>query len=111
LAPPLADHLIEADKTPLQIKSHLNRSAFAGPDFPTLSCAVPSFDFSDVRTSDREDNDESNRDKAVRLKKEFQQKGYIFIGQHEDKLVFRGTEKSLVEVDLDSGIVRLDVTQ
>ena len=75
---PFEKEVLDSAEVENSVKSYLNQNAFAGPNFPDEPCAVPTFDFSDVRWGEEEEEEEveSTKDKLARLRSDFEAKGY-----------------------------------
>lgn len=105
-----APEMINSDEVVNQVKAYLNQNAFAGPNFPDEPCAVPEFNFGDVRWSAEPPVEESPDEKLVRLRTNLQAKGYKLIEENDGRLIFRGADKSVVIVDRDRAEVSVDHT-
>jgi hypothetical protein len=108
---PLQPEMIENDNVTNVIKAYLNQNAFAGPRFPDEACAVPEFDFSDLRRGTTQLMVESPEQKANHIIEELSAKGYKLLRQTPDILRFQGTGNSVVIVDLKTGSISLDITK
>ena len=102
--------MINSDEVVNQVKAYLNQNAFAGPNFPDEPCAVPEFNFGDVRWSAEPPVEESPDEKLARLRTDLQAKGYKLIEEKDGRLIFRGDDKSIVIVDKDKAEVSVDLT-
>lgn len=107
---PYEAEMLESDEIVNHIKEYLNQDAFAGPNFPDKPCAVPKFDFSDLRTTNRIFSSESSQEKLARLKTELEAKGYELLEQDQAKLIFVGEDKSIVLIDQNTGEISVDTT-
>jgi len=106
-----APEIIESDEVVNQIKEYLNQNAFAGPNFPEEPCAVPQFNFGDVRWAARDLPVEASPDeKLIRLRTDLQAKGYELLEEKDGRLVFRGEDNSIVLVDTDRAEISVDMT-
>lgn len=93
---PLVDEMIKNDEVVNQIKAYLNQNAFAGPNFPGESCAVPKFRFDDVRGTLEAAEETSSEEKLARLRNDLQSKGYELLEDKNSHLSFRGTDGAIV---------------
>jgi hypothetical protein len=105
-----APEMIDSDEVVNQVKSHLNQNAFAGPNFPDEPCAVPAFNFGDVRWSAEPPVEESPDEKLARLRRDLEAKGYRVIEDTDTRMVLRGNDNSVVLVDKDNAEVSIDLT-
>lgn len=105
-----APEMIESDKVVNQIKEYLNQNAFAGPNFPEEPCAVPEFNFGDVRWTTELPVEESPDEKLARLRTDLEAKGYKLIEEKNGRLIFRGDDNSVVLVDRDKAEISVDMT-
>jgi hypothetical protein len=102
--------MVNHDEVVNQVKAYLNQNAFAGPSFPDEPCAVPEFNFADVRWSAEATVEETSDKKVARLRTDLQAKGYKLIEEKDGRLIFRGDDKSIVIVDRDRAEVSVDLT-
>jgi hypothetical protein len=105
-----APEMINSDEVVNQVKAYLNQNAFAGPNFPDEPCAVPKFNFGDVRWSAEPPVEESPDEKLARLRTDLQAKSYKLIEEKDGRLIFRGADKSVVIVDRERAEVSVDLT-
>jgi hypothetical protein len=105
-----AAEMIESDEVVNQVKEYLNQNAFAGPNFPEEPCAVPKFNFGDVRWTTDLPVEESPEEKLIRLRTDLEAKGYELIDEKNGRLVFRGDDNSVVLIDKDKAEISVDMT-
>ena len=103
-----APDVIGNDVVVNRVKAYLNQNAFAGPNFPEEKCAVPAFDFSELRTIDEQKQtpEESLRE----LREKLLAQGSELIEETEDRLVLRNSEGFVILVDKRSKEVSVDAT-
>ncbi len=101
--------MIESDEVVNQVKKYLNQNAFAGPNFPDEKCAVPKFDFSDLRPAEPA-VEESPEVKLKRLRDDLLAKGCELIEDTKDRLVLRGDDNSIILVDKNKAEISVDMT-
>lgn len=106
----VAPEMIDSDEIVSQVKAYLNQNAFAGPNFPEESCAVPAFNFGDVRWTTELPIEGSPDEKLARLRTDLETKGYKLIEEKNGRVVFRGTDGSVVLVDTNKAEISVDVT-
>jgi hypothetical protein len=107
---PVGPEMLERDEIVSSIKKYLDQNAFAGPNFPDEPCAVPQFDFRDVRWRTERLADESTEQRIVRIRAELESNGYKTIAERPDNITMRGEDGSLLVIDLKSGDLSLDTT-
>jgi hypothetical protein len=107
---PNAKEMIDDDEVVNQIKRYLNQNAFAGPNFPDESCAVPKFDFNEVRGARDTGEEMSPGEELARLQSDLHAKGYKLIDEKDGRLFFRGADNSVVLVDKAKAEISLDLT-
>lgn len=105
-----APEMIESDESVNQVKEYLNQNAFAGPNFPDEPCAVPEFNFGDVRWTTELPVEESPDERLSRLRTNLQAKGFKLIEEKDRRLIFRGDDKSVVVVDKGKAEISVDMT-
>jgi len=105
-----APEMIDGDDVVNQVKAYLNQNAFAGPNFPQQSCAVPAFNFGDVRGTTEPPIEVSPDEKLARLCADLQAKGYKLLQEKNRRLIFRRNDESIVVIDKDRGEVCVDLT-
>jgi hypothetical protein len=105
-----AAEMIDSDEVVNQVKAYLNQNAFAGPNFPEETCAVPKFNFGDVRWTTDLSIEGTPDERLARLRTDLQGKGYRLIEEKNGRLVFRGNDKSVILVDKDNAEVSVDLT-
>jgi hypothetical protein len=95
---PLADEMLTISDEVRHLKNYLNNNAFAGPRFPAEPCFVPQFDFGDVRNV----NESQAQATSVghNIWDTLEASGYKLISESGKQLTFRGTDNSVVIVDL-----------
>jgi hypothetical protein len=81
-----------------------------GPNFLDEKCAVPDFDFSDVRLGTQPPTLESAAEKFARVRSDLEAKGYRFLKEESGKHLFRGKDGSVAAFDITSGELSLDLT-
>lgn len=103
-----AHEMIEHDDIVNGVKSYLDQNAFAGPNFPEEKCAVPPFDFSELRPTDgqKQTPEESLRE----LREKLLAQGAELVEETEDRLVLRNTDGFVILVDKRSNEVSVDTT-
>jgi hypothetical protein len=109
-ASPYDDEMIKSDVVINRIKVYLNQNAFAGPNFPNEPCAVPKFDFTDIRRITVPVSAESLGEKLENIRTELQSKGYQVVDQSSDKITFKGEDGAIVIIDVRTGNISLDTT-
>ncbi len=102
--------MLESDEIVSSIKNYLDQNAFASPDFPDEPCAVPQFDFSDVRWNIERLPDESVEQRLVRIRAELESRGCKPVAERPDKTTLRGEDGSVIAFALKTGDVSLDTT-
>lgn len=107
---PLSAEMLERDEIATDVKNYLDQNAFAGPDFPDEPCAVPEFDFRDVRWGIETVPEESLGRRLARIRAELENRGYKPIAEGPDKVMLRAEDGSVVAVDLKSGDISFDTT-
>ncbi len=105
-----APAMVDSDTVVNQVKTYLNQNAFAGPNFPEESCAVPAFDFGDMRWTTELSIEGSPDDKLARLRTDLQTKGYELIEEKDGRMTFQGTDGSVVIVDKNRAEIAVDLT-
>jgi hypothetical protein len=103
-----ASEMIESDELVNQVKEYLNQNAFAGPNFPEEKCAVPVFDFSELRPVDEQKH--SPEESLRNLRDSLVAQGSELIEETDDRLVLRNTDGFVVLVDKRSNEVSVDTT-
>ena len=71
---------------------------------------MPDFNFADVRWSAEPPVEESPDEKLARLRTDLQTKGYKLIEEKDGRIVFRGTDGSVVLVDRNRAELSVDLT-
>ncbi|MCI0665878.1 MAG: hypothetical protein L0220_32890, partial [Acidobacteria bacterium] len=107
---PCDDEMIKSDDVVNRVKTYLNQNAFAGPKFPNEPCAVPTFDFTDVRGITMPASAESLRERVKNIRAELQSKGYQVFEQSRDQITFKGEDGAIVIIDMNTGNISLDTT-
>lgn len=107
---PLSPEMLARDEIVTGIKNYLNQNAFAGPGFPDEPCAVPDFDFRDVRWGIETVAEESLEQRLARIRADLESRGYKTIAEGSDNIMLRAEDGSVVAVDLKSGDISFDTT-
>jgi hypothetical protein len=107
---PLSPQMLKDDEIVGGIKNYLNQKAFAGPRFPDEPCAVPKFDFRDVRWGIDPIAEESLEQMLARIQADLESRGYKIVVAGQDYVTMRGEGDSVVTVELKSGNVSFDTT-
>jgi hypothetical protein len=102
--------MIDSDEVVNQVKAYLGQNAFAGPNFPETTCAVPKFNFGDVRWTTDLPIEGTLDEQLARLRTDLQDKGYKLVEENNGRLVFRGNDKSVILVDKENAEVSVDLT-
>jgi hypothetical protein len=105
-----APEMIESDEEVSKVKAYLNQNAFAGANFPQESCAVPLFNFGDVRGTTEVPTEGSRDEKLLSLRSDLLRKGYRVIEDKNGRIVFVGTDGSIVLVDKNRAEVSVDLS-
>ncbi len=107
---PLAPEMLDNDDIVEPIKDHLGRRAFPGPNYPDEPCEVPEFDFGDSQQVVDVTEPKTVEEKIKKYRRKFEEKGYQVVTERDQKLVLKGTDSSIVTIDLAQGTVTLDTT-
>jgi len=107
---PFRPEMLESNEVVNGIKKFLNQNAFPGPNFPDEECAVPEFDFRDVRWGPEATDQKSPEEKLLQARLELEGKGYDLIGESPRTLMFRGADGSVALLDVKTRELSLDVT-
>lgn len=106
---PYSSEMLDNDNVVNRVRAYLNQNAFPGPRFPDEPCAVPKFDFSDLRVG-TEQPAVPPKERLNRIRLELEAKGNKLIEQSESHLKFRGEGDSIILVDAKTGTISLDMT-
>lgn len=107
---PLSTQMLDGDELVTDIKNYLDQNAFPGPRFPDEPCAVPKFDFRDVRWGIEAVAEESLDQRLTRIRADLESRGYKTISEGSDNIMLRAEDDSVVVVDLKSGDISFDTT-
>jgi hypothetical protein len=108
---PYKAEMLETDDVVNSIKAYLNQNSFAGPNFPNQPCAVPEFDFSDVRCgTEPPPVVQSPREKVALMRSELESKGYKLVSESPKRLILRGKDGSAVLLNPETGELSVDTT-
>jgi hypothetical protein len=107
---PSSTRMLESDDIVRGIRDYLDQNAFAGPHFPDEPCAVPKFDFRDVRWAIEAVAEESFEQRLTRIRADLESRGYETIAEGSDNIMLRAEDGSVVVVDFKSGDVSFDAT-
>ena len=104
-----APQMIDSDDAVNQVKAYLNQNAFAGPNFPEESCAVPAFNFADVRSTTELPTEGSPDEKLARLRTKLEAEGYELIEDRKERIALRGRDGSVVIIDKNKMEIAVDL--
>ena len=107
---PYRGELFENDEVARRLKQYLNQNAFPGPNFPGEPCSVPQFDFSDVRDGAIPTEHEGPAEKIRRIRSDLEARGYQLLSDSEGRLTFRGSDGTIVAIDVITASVSVDTT-
>ena len=107
---PYKSEMLETDDVVNSIKAYLNQNSFAGPNFPNQPCAVPEFDFSDVRSGTHPPVGQSPRERVTLMRSELESKGYKLVSESPKGLILRGKDGLAVLLNPETGELSVDTT-
>jgi hypothetical protein len=106
-----SSEMIEGDEVTNRVKAYLDQGAFAGPNFPHERCAVPDFDFADVRGQTNLDVKTRPDEDLSRLQAELEDKGFKLIREDDGRLIFQGHDNAVVVVDRERAEISVDLSK